>query len=531
MKFAQSYAEQLAKGGYPQHWIDSAISYKKLKKCIKSVQKELAAIGLTETTLKQLLAANEAANKKLKQEEWREHDQPPPFVYVLAKTQTLDLDDEEETRASIEDSRANAPLGTRPFTPKLLFAIDDITGEPIDARLEPETKERLHQLAVQNRLTQIRISSVDDDEEETSPPASLSEYDDRYLRPPHHRDSFSSDSSVSSIGTADVKFDSAQPSPTLALPSRVVRMVEVPLSSDAEFFSILQSELSGLRDLSREEEAKLNASVSQLGALVSKITDPSSARARHDLAVWRRVFEAYVDCAIFFADTERDRSPHSADKAAAELTRFTTILAEKQYVNQFKRKESAAALSAFLHVNADILLNLRFQELNALATAKILKKFDKRTALEVRPRLGVTPAPASASVASATASSPLALLPASVARSACAQVGTAVLSTVPRLDDHLCPVCFSIAFRPVRLACSHVFCIRCLIVLQRQQKGRCPMCREECVLSADNTNIDEGLMRWLRRWFPEEVRQKQKDNEKAAGVDRYGEDYANCSVM
>ena len=46
-------------------------------------------------------------------------------------------------------------------------------------------------------------------------------------------------------------------------------------------------------------------------------------------------------------------------------------------------------------------------------------------------------------------------------------------------------------------------------------------------------NLDLELMEFLKSNFPREVKIKQKENERAAGVDRYGEDFdkAKCAVM
>ena len=40
-------------------------------------------------------------------------------------------------------------------------------------------------------------------------------------------------------------------------------------------------------------------------------------------------------------------------------------------------------------------------------------------------------------------------------------------------------------------------------------------------------------MRFLQLYFPKETKAKQKENEIAAGVDKYGEEYLNnkCAVM
>lgn len=42
--------------GFPPQWVDNAIPYKLLKKCLKKVQKELSDLGLEPDTLSMLLA-------------------------------------------------------------------------------------------------------------------------------------------------------------------------------------------------------------------------------------------------------------------------------------------------------------------------------------------------------------------------------------------------------------------------------------------------------------------------------------------
>jgi len=88
-----------------------------------------------------------------------------------------------------------------------------------------------------------------------------------------------------------------------------------------------------------------------------------------------------------------------------------------------------------------------------------------------------------------------------------------LLTIIPQLDDYLCPICQSISVKPVRLSCSHVFCVRCLVKLQREAKRFCPMCRSDVVLQADATNLDVSLLNFLRTYFPREAKEKQKENE------------------
>lgn len=54
MKFAHDFDESLKAEEYPQKWLDSAISYRQLKRCIKKVERELQGLGLDPQILQQL---------------------------------------------------------------------------------------------------------------------------------------------------------------------------------------------------------------------------------------------------------------------------------------------------------------------------------------------------------------------------------------------------------------------------------------------------------------------------------------------
>ncbi len=104
----------------------------------------------------------------------------------------------------------------------------------------------------------------------------------------------------------------------------------------------------------------------------------------------------------------------------------------------------------------------------------VLAEFDKRTALG----------------AMGTATQLLSLRPflaETMAKAVCYRVSEELLPLVPQLSDYLCPVCFSISYKPVRLRCGHVFCIRCLIVMQRAKNDHCPLCRGSVVMQADSS--------------------------------------------
>lgn len=453
MKFARVYQESL-QDGFPPHWVESAISYKQLKKCIKRVERELSDLGLDVETLNHLLrfsggdehGGSDAASKG------------KPFQYSFpAPPEPEAAQPEPSPRVS--------------FQPKLLFRIDEESGQPIDASLSPETKNYLHQLALSQQLTDVRIVEV----EEHAPMKQR-----KSMRP--------------------------------------WRMIEIPLTADSEFFGTLQTQLSGLTALQREEQRRLKSDIAQLGRSLAHTTRPTRSVARHDLATWRKIFELYLDSRIFFATTEQDHGARDSAKAGRLLQKYSEQLRSQGLPAKLRSKESRVALHEFLRINAELLRSLRFLELNQTAMAKILKKFDKRTALGAK---GAFPATLAASIVGEN-----------VAKAVCYQVSSELLTVVPQLDDYLCPVCFGISWRPIRLRCGHIFCIRCLVVMQRAREDHCPLCRGAVIMEADSTNLDPALVNFLKRYFPDEVKAKQRENERAAGVDQYGEAYnVRCCVM
>lgn len=141
------------------------------------------------------------------------------------------------------------------------------------------------------------------------------------------------------------------------------------------------------------------------------------------------------------------------------------------------------------------------------------------------------------------------LLTGRVAKDICAQVTDNVVAIVPQIDNYLCPVCFELAYRPVRLDCKHVFCIRCVVKIQRREEKQCPLCRADVVLNTSGgvypewameswltrrlENVDYKLGKYLKKYFPREVKEKQRANDIERGIEDYGPNYKHqeCIVM
>ncbi|ODA83427.1 hypothetical protein RJ55_01941 [Drechmeria coniospora] len=299
----------------------------------------------------------------------------------------------------------------------------------------------------------------------------------------------------------------------------VYETIEVPLVFNSEFFDILQSEVNDLDALQVEEEKRMTTEVVQLGQEVSRVSKPTRF-SKNDLARWRRIFELYLDAEVFFATHEHDHGPRTSKKALEQLQWFRAEVERRQLAHDFKLEESKMAFARFLSLNSSLLKNLQFQELNKLAVSKILKKFDKRTSLSV-------------SKVFPTVLQPEGVLSRDMAKVVCAHMSQELVSVVPQPNDYLCPVCFSVAYRPVRLDCQHVFCIRCVIKIQRRQEKHCPLCRADVVLHASADNLDQKLEKYMKKYFSKEVKEKQRANDMERGLESFGPGYTplECVIM
>ncbi|MCJ1378015.1 hypothetical protein MMC17_001111 [Xylographa soralifera] len=305
----------------------------------------------------------------------------------------------------------------------------------------------------------------------------------------------------------------------VAVPMPKAIAIEVPLVNDSTFFQMLTRDMSRLDALHLNEETELSANICDLGEVVTRLAPPSQSGEKTDLQPWQDIFSLYNDSGIFFSTKEQDQFNRTPAMAQEQMQSFLDKLKDLGLSKKFQKQGSHIALRHFIAINVSLLKHLKFQELNLTARMKILKKFDKRTALSARQiYLDVVPSGAFCSVA--------------LAKAVCSQICNKLLATIPQLNDYLCPVCQSIAWKPIRLRCGHVFCIRCMLTMLKVDDDRCPFCRTNVIRQADSRNLDQGLMNLLCAYFPREVRAKQKENERQLATDQFGKDSSiKCQVM
>ncbi|GAB1317304.1 SPX domain-containing protein [Madurella fahalii] len=302
--------------------------------------------------------------------------------------------------------------------------------------------------------------------------------------------------------------------------------VRIPLDSDARFFKVLQTDVSELDTLQEQERHSMQGKIHALGAEISGLARPRRSFvtfSKSDLYRWREIFELYLAAQVFFSTAEASGGLQGSAKARKQLVWFQDEVAKRQLLQKFKVQSSATAYASFLALNATLLQNLQFQELNQTAITKIIKKFDKQTSLGVKttfPKLMYSAQ----------------FISESISKDICAQLAREVVSLVPQVVDFSCSICLSICWLPVRLDCDHLFCIRCMIKMQHANKRYCPLCRADVVQRANENHIDNNLVRFLEKWFPKETREKQVYNELERRKELLGEAYVDnttdgCVVM
>jgi len=459
MHFSKTYAQILLT--LPPELRDNAISYRQLKKLINQVVEELSALGFTPDVLHDLL---EQGNSALQQIQGSGNEDPVSLV----------------VQPILDDS---------PF--KIAY---EVKGNV--SHLEPR----------------LRVSVIGQaDPDRLAPLTTLL-------------------SGIQGISDNNI------------IPQELI----IPLASDTAFFELLTNALESLSTHLNGVHAEFMSTLTSLSNSISQHARPLSAShefhpysqtsdpgtiavssassffrpgAKSDLYLWREFFQLYVEAEVFESVEERNRGERSIEEAEKRLLQFMDRVHESDifHGSNLKRKDSQKDIDTFLHLTAFVLDLKKFHHANAEATRKILKKHSKRTALPVPVSLSQEMTAAVGSLRDDSSS--VTLFPdgsISLPRLLVQAIGEVLLPIIPHVDDYACLICTSIAFKPIRLVCGHLFCVRCLVKMQKRGQDDCPMCRAKTVLTADKSNIDWALLNFVRDWFPVESREKLISNEREA---------------
>ncbi|GAA5899777.1 uncharacterized protein JCM6883_005985 [Sporobolomyces salmoneus] len=316
--------------------------------------------------------------------------------------------------------------------------------------------------------------------------------------------------------------------------------VYIPLNSDSEFLTLLASALNSLATLQLAQKRQFSEAVSLLAREVSKVSSPD--RPKSDLYIWREIFSLWVEAAIFESDRERDRGERSVEEVEKKLDWFVEQVAKRKLAKRMRNKESRVALEKFVALNVELLDLKKFQVANEEAARKILKKHDKRTALTASlgfPKFIAAATNLSSELVVSSNGTPerrVLALPGfpSLPHILLSTFTSTLLPIIPQLEDYECSICGDVAFKPIRLGCGHKFCVRCLVKMQKRGQDNCPQCRSSVVLRANASNLDRELQQFLVKWFPHEVKQKERSNSKEAAkeeLEEMGIPDRKCLIM
>lgn len=274
------------------------------------------------------------------------------------------------------------------FQPKLVLTVRGRDGLQLDLSLSDETRQALERLLWQTRAarlgTRASIASSSDD-------SSISDDDDASIFEAASSIAGSSRSQNSETGPVGAGFvvDNAADAADavdavhavhaaqtagMAGADEPVATIEIPLNHDSEFFHILASELSVLDRVQACAANAIEREIVTIGNSVTAVSAPQNLVARSDLYPWREIFRIYLDTGVFFSTLESEaHRERSVDDARARLARFSAEVERLRLRQSFKHRDSAALFCRFLAVNEDMLRVLRFQAINRMAIAKILK--------------------------------------------------------------------------------------------------------------------------------------------------------------
>ncbi|ORY75216.1 hypothetical protein LY90DRAFT_377843 [Neocallimastix californiae] len=257
-----------------------------------------------------------------------------------------------------------------------------------------------------------------------------------------------------------------------AAKANTMKSLKVLLDADARFLNELAASLSQLSAFQDEYKKVFETKINIMANILSEVSSPN------------------------MKDTYRkDRTP---DEVIEQLKIFE--IKANTLRRKFKTKKSQTLLKEFIQLNYDIVAIKRFYELNQTAIYKILKKHDKRTHLlasEGFPQFARDET----------------FFKDNIVRSLVFQISSRLLKVIPNPAEYFCPICQEISYKPIRLDCGHLFCLRCLLKAKRMNCRDCPLCREKDVIyNANSSHLDTKLMRQLKHDFPKEVKAKLVDS-------------------
>ncbi|CAO3592375.1 unnamed protein product [Absidia cylindrospora] len=497
MKFAKQLETESK--DIPTEWRPYLIQYKKLKKLITKVADDIEKHGVSVTMLHDYLDGATCQESSLL--DLTDPVEPPN---MKAQVQYYFTGKVPNIRPCI---RFTYDSGNKKVTELLSNFIDDQKERPLDPSNSNETtmlKPPLQYQRSQDNTDFYTMTMMHTDANKVNNYDDITEMDEissinQNDMDEHHRRRNSTVKMIRDLTELTLHEDESKKEH-----NDEIHSVVVELEQDDAFFYMLMTELQNAARHQHKTSHRFEADIDELKKRMVKVASPDQ---KSDMYVWRHIFSLYMDAQIFQGKVESDRSMRSVQKAKKQMQWFTRQLDEEHLVSKLKNQASKSALQQFMALNAELVTIRHCQALNQTAMTKILKKHDKRSGLN-----------ASVNFPDFVDFDEF-FMPA-LTKLLCAAMIERLTTIIPQPDDYACPVCMDVSWKPIRLVCSHVFCVRCLIKAQKKNMTSCPICRHPtAVQTASALNLDASLQHFLLLYFPKEIKQKKLENEREQAIE------------
>ncbi|CAO3620315.1 unnamed protein product [Mucor hiemalis] len=464
----------------PSEWRPYLIQYKALKKLITKVAEEIESQGLSTALLHECLEETETEEEK-KEEEEEENGIPRIRYYFTGEPPNVKPNieftyDSKEPQVQQVLSRLLSSNKDKVEKPKLEFrrTLDNKDFFSLSSGKEQVVEEVVKSPAVQRQrrnstavlvkeLLRLTLEERDNNQKTVNRNTGEEKKHEKHLK-----------------------------------------SLVIELEHDDEFFKMLLEELEQAASLQDVTSERFKEDISTLESRMTKVASPAQ---KTDMYNWRKIFAIYMDAQIFQGTAESDRTFRSVERAKTQMGWFVEQLSKSNLLIKLRTKESKHAFEQFIKLNTELITMKHYQVLNQTAIRKILKKHDKRS--------GLTASQSFPEVVSMDQ-----LFSPKLAGILYATITSRLTTIIPQPEDYSCPVCMNVAWRPIRLACNHVFCVRCLIKAQKKGMHSCPLCRHPTAIkTATALNLDEGLQNFLKLYFPIEIKDKKRDNEREQAIE------------
>ncbi|KAG6827122.1 hypothetical protein H0H92_013142 [Tricholoma furcatifolium] len=467
MHFSKTYAQLLL--SLPPELRENAIQYRQLKKLINQIVLELASLGLSPALLQELLESSKA---ELGSSDGKLGAEVEASTFGLGPAQR---------RQHLPKVVYEVTDGLGHIEPHLRLWVDSPTHTTPTLMTGGSTSRSTSSLARgdgdASDVTENDYDVEEDCEDFSSEAASGGQMSllwrlQRQALP-------QTDELADSLDNLSLVNDSLSTLPSYTdhdyehehTQIRNMKELVIPLASDMLFFQNLSNTINGLSTHLDSVQHDFIDNLTALSRTIGDCARPTSSsttgfqphsilstkpwnvsnpsKIESDLYAWREIFQLYVEAEVFEGVHEADRGEHSVEESENRLKLFAERVTSRGLGDdrKLKGKSSRDALETFLELNMFILNIKKFQFANAEATRKILKKHTKRTSL---------------TFLTDDLSSQAMVLPnrntAKLPRILVQAIGETLLPIIPHLDDYSCLICTSIAFKPIRLHCGHLFC-------------------------------------------------------------------------